>query len=336
MNIFKPYTERFPMSTRLASETGKPIVFLDTETTGLLNRPPVGIVDIGVLVIQPNGKASVLDVLVDPELPIPVEASKIHGIYAKDVAGAETFASFISFFKDHFESSIISGFNSRQYDIPVLLQNMARYGEPGEAPAIQLDVRDLWTREEQQKKGKLTEVATVLGVEKGTAHRALGDVLTTATIFEAMVSARGLSWLKQIVPETFGQGKYVRKLPVSPVIAAIREALASGKQLTPETLAEISRSKRIHGAALSFSVSEMLKTGEITLDQCADPRCQTAIHGVLERALEIIKPESGEKSVRLKPLKEILDILNGQNNDYNQIRVALATRKERGQEAYSR
>jgi len=328
MSFFKPHNERFSIVAKVASELGRPIAFLDTETTGLLNRLPVGLVDLAVLVVDKTGKAMVLESLVDPGIPIPVEASKVHGLYAEHIAGAPSFDVFIPDLKEHFSSSVISGFNSRKYDIPVLLHNMERYGQPGETPQLQLDTRELWTRHERTQKGKLGEIAEKIGIERGTAHRALGDVLTTIRIFEAMVSARGIDWLKEITPETFGGGKYVYKIKTTPEIAAIREAVSSGKLLTPGTINEISISKKLHITALSFAVSDLLKSGEVSFEQCADPKCQERIRPVLDHALSKVSLAKGDKSVRLKPLKDLLDILNGQNNDYNQIRVALAARKD--------
>lgn len=328
MSHFKKHTERFPIAAKIAKELGRNLVFLDTETTGLLNFLPVGLVDLAIMVVNPNGEILVLDSLINPEIPIPEAASKVHGLYQNDLIGAPTFEEFISTIDNQFSSGVISGFNSKQYDVPVLLHNMDRYGYPGQKPFFQLDVRDLWTREEKKQKGKLTEIAELLGVEKGTAHRALGDVLTTARIFEAMVQARGIDWLKEISPETFGGQKYVNKLRETPEIKAIKESLNAGYKITPSRLAIIAKTKRLHYTALSFAVSNLLKNGEIGFEQCADPKCQEEILSVLNKALENLKPVDSEKHIRLRPLKESLDRLNGKNNDYIQIRVAMNSKEK--------
>lgn len=58
-------------------------VFLDTETTGI--GPGAEVVDLAV--VRLDGTV-VLDTLIKPRRPIPADASRIHGIYDRDVAGA--------------------------------------------------------------------------------------------------------------------------------------------------------------------------------------------------------------------------------------------------------
>ena len=70
----KEYMERKPL-------------FLDTETTGL--GPADQVVEIAVLDAE---GAVVFHSLVKPTVPIPAEATAIHGIRDEDVAGAPTFA----------------------------------------------------------------------------------------------------------------------------------------------------------------------------------------------------------------------------------------------------
>ena len=57
----------------------KPICFFDLETTGV-NVSSDRIVEISILKIFPNGNKESKTWLVNPEIPIPLEASNIHGI----------------------------------------------------------------------------------------------------------------------------------------------------------------------------------------------------------------------------------------------------------------
>lgn len=60
-------------------------LIIDVETTGMLkNDPETGVVSIAM--INPKGQV-VLAALVDPERPIPMEVTKIHGIESRDVKG---------------------------------------------------------------------------------------------------------------------------------------------------------------------------------------------------------------------------------------------------------
>lgn len=73
----------------------KPLAFFDLETTGV----DVGkdrIVEIAVVKVMPNGQVHYLPaegkgrMLFNPEMPIPIESSLIHGIYDEDVRSAPT------------------------------------------------------------------------------------------------------------------------------------------------------------------------------------------------------------------------------------------------------
>ena len=57
----------------------KPICFFDLETTGI-NISVDRIVEISILKVYPNGNKESKTWLVNPEVPIPLEVTKIHGI----------------------------------------------------------------------------------------------------------------------------------------------------------------------------------------------------------------------------------------------------------------
>lgn len=65
------------------------IVFFDLETTGV-NIAKDRIVEISVLKVYPNGKEEQKTIRVNPEMPIPKEASEVHGIYDEDVKDCPT------------------------------------------------------------------------------------------------------------------------------------------------------------------------------------------------------------------------------------------------------
>lgn len=73
-------------------ELARPIVWYDTETTGV--HPDVDrIIQIGVVKVYPDGKMTEYEMLVNPGIPIPCEATKIHGITDDDVKDAPRFRS---------------------------------------------------------------------------------------------------------------------------------------------------------------------------------------------------------------------------------------------------
>lgn len=67
-----------------------PLVFFDLETTGI-NIAKDRIVEISVLKVYPNGKEEQKTMRVNPEIPIPAEATAVHGITNEDVKDCPTF-----------------------------------------------------------------------------------------------------------------------------------------------------------------------------------------------------------------------------------------------------
>jgi DNA polymerase-3 subunit epsilon len=68
----------------------KPICIFDLETTGV-NTAKDRIVEIAIIRVEPDGTEITKTWRVDPEMHIPEQASKIHGIYDEDVADEPTF-----------------------------------------------------------------------------------------------------------------------------------------------------------------------------------------------------------------------------------------------------
>jgi DNA polymerase III epsilon subunit-like protein len=90
-------------------------------------------------------------------------------------------------YSDH----ILSGFNIISFDILAIEKDMHKKGINMPRPSHILDVRSVWKKTEGTQKGKLTEVAAKYGVVQENAHRALGDVIMTAGILDAMLEKHG-------------------------------------------------------------------------------------------------------------------------------------------------
>lgn len=68
----------------------KPIIFFDLETTGI-NLMSDRIVEISLIKVMPNGEEIEKTRRINPGIPIPEEASKVHGIHDEDVAACPSF-----------------------------------------------------------------------------------------------------------------------------------------------------------------------------------------------------------------------------------------------------
>jgi len=102
-----------------------PLVFFDLETTGI-NVTKDRIVEIALIKIHPNGKEEEKLWRVNPETPIPKEASDIHKIYDEDVKDAPTFKQLAKTIADFIEGCDLAGFNSNRFDIPLLAEEFLR------------------------------------------------------------------------------------------------------------------------------------------------------------------------------------------------------------------
>ncbi|MEP7169936.1 MAG: 3'-5' exonuclease, partial [Bacteroidota bacterium] len=94
----------------------KPICFFDLETTGV-NVGSDRIVEIAVLKVMPDNSRQVKLKRVNPEMPIPEGASKIHGIYDEDVKEAPTFKEIAHEIANFMEGADLAGYNSNKFDV---------------------------------------------------------------------------------------------------------------------------------------------------------------------------------------------------------------------------
>lgn len=102
-----------------------PVVFLDLETTGI-NIVTDRIVEIALLKINLDGSEEEKILRLNPEMPIPEEASKIHGIYDEDVKNEPTFKTVAKNLAKFIEGCDLGGFNSNRFDIPLLAEEFLR------------------------------------------------------------------------------------------------------------------------------------------------------------------------------------------------------------------
>jgi len=103
----------------------KPLAFIDLETTGV-NPGTDRIVEIAIIKILPDGARSVKRKLINPEMPIPKNASDIHGISDEMVKDAPTFKQVAHELKQMLDGCDFAGYNSNRFDIPLLMEEFLR------------------------------------------------------------------------------------------------------------------------------------------------------------------------------------------------------------------
>ena len=105
----------------------RPIIIYDLETTGT-NKKTDRIVEISVIKVMPDGTRIPNTRRVNPEMPIPVESSEIHGIYDADVKDAPTFNEIAEKVFAFFEGCDLGGFNIVGFDNDILVAEFKRAG----------------------------------------------------------------------------------------------------------------------------------------------------------------------------------------------------------------
>jgi len=159
---------------------------IDLETTGLSDDPRVAVVEIGI--IDQDGLV-LLNTLVNPQVPIPPEASAVHGITAQDVADAPTFEDVHSQLSTVLADRAAVAYNA-DFEQAILASVCERLRLPPPTP------RDWHCAMRQyaayRRSKRFFRLAAACGQERITvsnAHRALGDCTLTLALMRAMAAS---------------------------------------------------------------------------------------------------------------------------------------------------
>jgi DNA polymerase-3 subunit epsilon len=105
----------------------RPMAIVDLETTGLDVRA-CRIVELTIFKVQPDGTVDQKARRINPEVPIPSDAAKIHGISDEDVANEPPFRQLARGLVSYLEDADITGFGVERFDVPVLMAEFSRAG----------------------------------------------------------------------------------------------------------------------------------------------------------------------------------------------------------------
>lgn len=163
----------------------KPICFFDLETTGV-NISKDRIVEISILKVYPDGKEEAKTWLVNPEMPIPLEVTAIHGISDADVADKPTFKALSKEIHNLIKDSDLGGFNSNRFDIPLLAEEMLRADVDFDMKNTQsVDVQTIFHKMEQRTLSAAYKF--YCGKNLDGAHSAEADTKATYEVLKAQL-----------------------------------------------------------------------------------------------------------------------------------------------------
>lgn len=128
----------------------RPLAFFDLEATGI-NVGADRIVEIAILKAMPDGSEEILVKRLNPQMPIPLVTSLIHGIYDTDVKDAPTFKMIANELAAFIGDADLAGYNSNKFDIPMLLEEFLRAGIDFEMTDRKfVDVQNIFHQMEQR------------------------------------------------------------------------------------------------------------------------------------------------------------------------------------------
>lgn len=191
----------------------RPLVVLDTEATGTYPARDF-IVEIALVKFHPDGRRDVFQRRIRPPVPIPADATRIHGISDADVAGLPPFASVAREIADFLAGCDLAGYNIEGFDLPILQIELARAGIEFDASGVSvLDAQLVFHKEESRTLSDAMRL--YVGRPHEHAHSALADAEATALVIAGQL------------------GRYPQ-MPRTPRDVAARYPPPRGRRVDPE------------------------------------------------------------------------------------------------------
>lgn len=163
----------------------KPLAFIDLETTGV-NLGTDRIVELAIVKILTDGTKSVKRKLINPGMPIPKQASDIHGITDEMVKDAPSFKQIAQEIKQMLDGCDFAGYNSNRFDIPLLMEEFLRAQVDFDMKNRKLlDVQNIFHKMEPRTLGAAYKFYCSKTLDG--AHSAEVDASATYEILEAQI-----------------------------------------------------------------------------------------------------------------------------------------------------
>jgi DNA polymerase-3 subunit epsilon/CBS domain-containing protein len=251
-----------PAATNVTPLLALDAVVIDTETTGL-DAAAAWIVEFAAVPLS----AGRLDMnmslrrLVRPGVPIPLPASRIHGIDDAAVADASDFAAVAGEVAAALDDALVIG-HSIGFDLAVLEREFARAGKPWSAPRT-LDTQILAEVAAPGLAGySLDKLASWLGVTINRRHSALGDAEAAGRIFLAL-----LPRLRSAGIRTLAEAERACRAAVEhPAVRATGSVVSAGQAAElPAKVAPIDSEPYRHRVFSAMSTPALFATPDVPL-----------------------------------------------------------------------
>lgn len=163
----------------------RPLCFFDLETTGV-NVVTDRIVEIAILKLLPGGNKESKTWLVNPGIPIPKQASEVHGITDENVAHSPAFKQLAAEIHNYIKDCDLAGFNSDRFDIPLLAEEFMRAEIDFDLKRHKtVDVQTIFHKMEKRTLGAALKF--YCDKELINAHSAMADTQATCDVLLAQI-----------------------------------------------------------------------------------------------------------------------------------------------------
>lgn len=164
----------------------QPIIFFDIEATGL-NVVKDRIVELCYIKVHPCGTEEGQTLRFNPGIPISSEATAINHITNADVADCPSFKEKAAELAAVFQECDLAGYNSNQYDVPILVEEFARSGIDFNVHQCRLiDVQNIYHKMEPRTLSAAYKF--YCHEELQNAHTADADTRATYEILKAQLA----------------------------------------------------------------------------------------------------------------------------------------------------
>jgi len=169
----------------MSIELTRPLCFFDLETTGV-DISKDRIVEMAAIKLHPDGTKEERLWLVNPEQPIPPEASAVHGITDEKVAHEPTFKERSQEVYSFIKNCDLAGFNSDRFDIPLLVEELLRAEIDFDFKNVKsIDVQNIFHKMEQRTLSAAVQFYCNKSLED--AHSAMADTQATLDVLMAQL-----------------------------------------------------------------------------------------------------------------------------------------------------
>ena len=210
-----------------------PLIFLDTETTGLNPRFGDRMVEIALARFRGDVMEDYFVTLLNPDRPISPGAERIHGLTDAQVREAPYFAEIIPQLRAALVEGVVVAHNA-PFDLG-FVSNEFHLAHQECPDNLALDTLALLRGYFNFPSNSLPKVAARLGIQPGRSHRALDDVLTTRAVFSYMADELGRRGAHTLGDFLRWQGGAVAwrtaARPDVPLPPALEEALRLNRQV---------------------------------------------------------------------------------------------------------